>query len=149
MSMMIVLLLAAHFVCDYPLQGDFLAKAKATSYGGWGNLTYEVDEYELDRGFKKLGFRVKYVSDRRQKMQLPVDKPALVSYGALRDSYTCIHCCAWDPVRKLFLDPDPFDGPPPTHRRSATQRDLSLQNYHEKSWRRWDCHAIVVLGRRR
>ncbi len=29
MSMMIVLLLAAHFVCDYPLQGDFLAKAKA------------------------------------------------------------------------------------------------------------------------
>lgn len=26
---MLLYLIAAHFVCDYPLQGDFLAKAKA------------------------------------------------------------------------------------------------------------------------
>lgn len=28
--MLLLLLLAAHWVCDYPLQGDFLASAKST-----------------------------------------------------------------------------------------------------------------------
>ncbi|NBC37377.1 DUF3307 domain-containing protein [Novosphingobium sp. FSY-8] len=28
-AMMAVLLIGAHFICDYPLQGDFLAKAKS------------------------------------------------------------------------------------------------------------------------
>lgn len=32
------LLLAAHFVCDYPLQGDFLAKAKADGPLRWWHL---------------------------------------------------------------------------------------------------------------